>query len=272
MVIPRPLARIVARCLEKRPDARFQSASDSAFALDTVSISETLTGAALPPTPGARTPGRRIALGGLAGLAVLALTVIGYLAGMRAEPQSSAPIVPGVHRLTGLVGLEEAPAMSPDGKSGGLHVRHWRRAADLRAMHCLRPIASTHACAGRSPASPLDRRLERNRLLLSRGTRRRAGSALGSLGARRSSPPRHGQSRWGRPQPAERAPGLFQIAEHGGGPGHLVERWLRRAHNRQASVRQLLLVSALVARCEVDCISARRRCQVRRLRNRCCRR
>ena len=115
--IPRPLARIVARCLEKRPDARFQSASDLAFALDTVSMPETLAGAAAPTTPGARTLARRTALAGLAGLAVLALPVIGYLAGVRAAPQSSAPIVPRVHRLTGLVGLEEAPAMSPDGKS-----------------------------------------------------------------------------------------------------------------------------------------------------------
>src|SRR5882672_5100117 len=36
--VPGALARIVMRCLEKRPDARFQSAADLAFALDDVTL------------------------------------------------------------------------------------------------------------------------------------------------------------------------------------------------------------------------------------------
>lgn len=117
VAIPRPLARIVARCLEKRPDARFQSASDLAFALDNVAMSETRAGPGVPAPAGARPLARRIALAGLSGLAVVALAVIGYLAGVRAAPHSPVPVVPRVHRVTGLVGLEETPALSPDGRS-----------------------------------------------------------------------------------------------------------------------------------------------------------
>ena len=145
--IPRPLARIVARCLEKRPDARFQSASDLAFALDTVSCPSRSS----PPGDAGRTcagahPG---ALAGLAGLAVIALTGIGYLAGVRAVPQSSAPVVPRVQRLTGLVGLEEAPAMSPDGKSVAFTSGIGGERQVFVRFIAGGPSASTHAWARR---------------------------------------------------------------------------------------------------------------------------
>lgn len=44
LTVPLGLQRIVQRCLEKKPEARFQSASDLAFALDSVSSTGTSTG------------------------------------------------------------------------------------------------------------------------------------------------------------------------------------------------------------------------------------
>ena len=56
--VPVALDRIVRRCLEKDPDARFQSARDLAFALDTAAdmAASTSTAVALPPV---RRPVRR---------------------------------------------------------------------------------------------------------------------------------------------------------------------------------------------------------------------
>ena len=54
--VPAALARVITRCLEKRPDARFQSAADLAFALDAIDVPDTKpTRADVTPTPSART-------------------------------------------------------------------------------------------------------------------------------------------------------------------------------------------------------------------------
>ena len=54
--VPAALGRVVTRCLEKRPDARFQSAADLAFALDAIDVPEAMPSRAdLTPPPSART-------------------------------------------------------------------------------------------------------------------------------------------------------------------------------------------------------------------------
>jgi hypothetical protein len=52
--VPAALDRIVRRCLEKDPDARFQSARDLAFALDTVAELATSTSTAVALTTARR--------------------------------------------------------------------------------------------------------------------------------------------------------------------------------------------------------------------------
>ena len=111
------LQRIVRRCLEKRPEARFQSASDLAFALKSLSDA---SGAILTSSTAASTESKRrrwltpavtiLVLTTLAGLFFLA----GWLRGglMRSTPGQPVRLL----RLTDFNGLEEFPAVSPDGK------------------------------------------------------------------------------------------------------------------------------------------------------------
>jgi eukaryotic-like serine/threonine-protein kinase len=65
------LQRIVHRCLEKKPEARFQSASDLAFALDALSSPGTSTGSLRPLKDQGKNRSRLL----LAGVGVLALVI-----------------------------------------------------------------------------------------------------------------------------------------------------------------------------------------------------
>ncbi|MEO6213733.1 MAG: LpqB family beta-propeller domain-containing protein [Vicinamibacterales bacterium] len=105
------LARVVRHCLEKAPPERFQSIRDVAFNLESLSGASGASVAISTPAPVPRTRTAWIPLTVLA-LAALAL---GYALGTlrKAAPPSSQV---GVHRLTDFAGLEEAPAISPDGK------------------------------------------------------------------------------------------------------------------------------------------------------------
>ena len=71
------MQRIVQRCLEKKPDARFQSASDLAFALDSLSSSGTSTGS-LRPLKETKKPASRM----LVPVALLAALAIGAMAAL----------------------------------------------------------------------------------------------------------------------------------------------------------------------------------------------
>lgn len=107
---PPGLARVVQHCLQKDPAERFQHARDLAFALDAAvpSVPAPLTGAR-------RAPNLRAALG----VATL-LTFVGlaaFVAGRRSTPPAGTGPAVDVQRLTDFDGLEEFPAIAPDGKS-----------------------------------------------------------------------------------------------------------------------------------------------------------
>ena len=110
------LARIVSRCLEKRPEARFQSVTDLVFALEALSgaSDSTLPAATVKPM-GRALAGKQAALA--AAIAVTVAALSGYLWGQRAASGGNTSPAPRVQRLTDLVGLEESPAISPDGRS-----------------------------------------------------------------------------------------------------------------------------------------------------------
>jgi Tol biopolymer transport system component len=99
--VPPALAAIVRRCLEKRPEERFQCARDVAYALQAVPLDA--------GEPASRTRAGRLAwiAAGLAGVAVLAVALRGPGRGPAPEP----PVV----RYVTHSGQDEEPAVSPDG-------------------------------------------------------------------------------------------------------------------------------------------------------------
>jgi eukaryotic-like serine/threonine-protein kinase len=107
--------RLVARCLEKSPDERFQSARDLAYALREAG-SGALSGAIVAAAPA--TPSRWRGLGvAIAAALALAAFAAGWLLRSGSSGRSSAaPTVDRVARLTFGSGRNSAPAISPDGK------------------------------------------------------------------------------------------------------------------------------------------------------------
>jgi eukaryotic-like serine/threonine-protein kinase len=112
------LERVVRRCLEKRPESRFQSASDLAFALK--SLSDT-SGAMVPSSAvaAAESERRRWQTSAVAIVAVTTFAVLFFVAGWLRDGFRQLPPSQPVRllRLTDFAGLEEFPAVSPDGKS-----------------------------------------------------------------------------------------------------------------------------------------------------------
>jgi Tol biopolymer transport system component len=112
--LPPALRRIVNRCLEKDPAERFQSACDLAFNLELLSREESGSGTAAALTArGGRSPW----MAALVALGVLGAAGLGFLAAqvLRPRPKNSSSVE--LMRLTDFVGMEEFPALSPDGKS-----------------------------------------------------------------------------------------------------------------------------------------------------------
>ena len=146
--IPAALERVVHRCLEKRPEARFQSASDLAFALRTLSEGSrpmaTSSSRAIEASKRRRWLPLSVAMV-LSTLAVLFL-VAGWLRGWFTKPLINDTV--RVLRLTDFHGLEEFPAISPDGKSvaftaevGGKRQIWWRLLAGGPPLQITRDAA-----------------------------------------------------------------------------------------------------------------------------------
>ena len=105
------LDRIVRHCLEKKPEERFQSIRDLIFDLE--SRQESTGSVAAAPRR------RTISKGTVAVLSAVVLAAAtgaaGYFAGTRLRTDVAAPAY-SVRPMTDLAGLEESPAVSPDGK------------------------------------------------------------------------------------------------------------------------------------------------------------
>lgn len=117
--IPRSLEMVVNHCLEKSPDRRFQSARDLAFHLE--SLGSARDSGSIPSVPQISSVLPQVMFSPLRtwmAAAVLLLAAIGFTWWLRGRqlPQSSRSFVQ-FQRLTSLYGLEETPAISPDGKS-----------------------------------------------------------------------------------------------------------------------------------------------------------
>ena len=118
--IPAAFEPIVRHCLEKRPEERFQSARDLAFALQSLGTGSAASapagavsaaGVAAPSAAGRRVP--VAALLGVAG-AALAAFFLGRATG-GGQPVTGAP-VESFQQVTDTPGVETEPTLSPDGK------------------------------------------------------------------------------------------------------------------------------------------------------------
>ena len=142
------LTRIVARCLEKAREARFQSARDLAFGLEMLSGG---TGSATPVRAALRRPwSRELLPWAIAAIAVLVAAAIWSL---RPGPVSLAgPLT--VLAVTAPAGAsfttEEAPLISPDGRRLAFVGYD---AAGMRQLY-MRPIATTAVGQAESQALP----------------------------------------------------------------------------------------------------------------------
>jgi Tol biopolymer transport system component/tRNA A-37 threonylcarbamoyl transferase component Bud32 len=107
------LDRIVRRCLDKSPEGRFQSARDLAFDLQALPASAL---SSRRPIAKATATRRRTWIA-IVSLLVLAGVTLGYFGARWWAPAEVAPDMSRVERITEFEGLEEFPAISPDGKS-----------------------------------------------------------------------------------------------------------------------------------------------------------
>ncbi|HTD51752.1 MAG TPA: protein kinase, partial [Thermoanaerobaculia bacterium] len=110
--VPPPLERLVAHCLEKNPEERFQSARDLAYDLE--ALSGLSPSAVATPYAGAAPRVRRIPLLAAA-LAAVVVAAAGVLAGRASKPDRPPP--PIFHRLTFRRGSIGSARFAPDGQS-----------------------------------------------------------------------------------------------------------------------------------------------------------
>jgi Tol biopolymer transport system component len=131
------LEHVVRHCLEKAPEERFQNVRDLSFDLET-RLREARTAA---PARRRWIPAASIAAG------VIAAAGLGAFVATRVGNPPSSP-VHFVRSLTNLVGLEESPAISPDGKMVAFTVvEGQRRQVFIRylADGAMRPVTTDDA-------------------------------------------------------------------------------------------------------------------------------
>ncbi len=119
VALPAGLESVIRHCLEKRPDERFQSARDLAFALQALS-GTTAAGGSTPKAavtlPAAPARPRVVPIGAAVG--ALALMAAAFVAGrLLAGGSAGAPASISFQQLTDDSGVESEPAISSDGQS-----------------------------------------------------------------------------------------------------------------------------------------------------------
>jgi len=111
--------QVVRHCLEKRPEERFQSARDLAFALHaSTGVTSTSGAAAAVPAAVRRTPGiARWAVAALAVIVAGAAFVAGRFSARAPATAVAATPVVSFQQVTDNPGVETSPTLSPDGKT-----------------------------------------------------------------------------------------------------------------------------------------------------------
>jgi Tol biopolymer transport system component len=114
--LPRSLERVVRHCLEKRPDDRFQTARDLAFAIDNASVT---SGSEIVPPPSASGASRSRRLSSVPLAATIGLALVAAIAAfVVGRTQAPAAVVGKPARLRQLTfsGADFEAAASPDGR------------------------------------------------------------------------------------------------------------------------------------------------------------
>jgi len=140
--VPPALTRIVRRCLEKRPEARFQSAHDLAFALETSSGSTSASTDVASMDAGQPRSRRLAAMLGIGALLALAAAA-GWFAASRRAPASQRALQ--FTQITDAGGEETAPSLSPDGSTVAYSTRvngSWDIVAQRVGGRTIIPIAT----------------------------------------------------------------------------------------------------------------------------------
>ena len=114
------LDRIVRRCVEKSPDLRFQSATDLAFALETLSTASSSSAAVVEGAATVRRAGTAWLPWAVAAIAVVA--ALGEWL-MKGDNQTPEPRWATFARITEAAGEETSPTLSPDGNTVAYSVR-----------------------------------------------------------------------------------------------------------------------------------------------------
>lgn len=120
--VPASFEPIVRHCLEKRPEERFQSARDLAFALQSLGTGSAISQAsgAVPAASGAGLRMRRrpspTAVVVAAGLAIAAFAA-GRAIGHQPAAAGGVLAIERFQQVTDIAGVETSPTLSPDGKT-----------------------------------------------------------------------------------------------------------------------------------------------------------